>query len=475
MTDSQTLLAEYARSNSESAFRELVTRYIGLVYSAALRLVEGDTHLAEDVAQTVFIDLARKARGLSSAVMLGGWLHQRTFNVAAPMMRAARRRQAREREAVQMNAMQDDPAADLEQIAPMLDEALTKLGKDDRTAIILRFFERRDFRAIGTALGSNEDAARMRVTRALDKLHILLKHRGVTLSAAALGAALATEAATAAPVGLAASVAGAALAGSAVSGGIIATLLKIGIMIKIKAGIISAVVIAGVATTLVVQQQARARLREQDDSLRQQSDREAQLVADNERLANVVVRGNGSKDQSAELSKLRAEAASLRRQTNDLVTLREANRRLQQRPEAKPKTPLQMTEEWKAKLTFGHRWVAAFLDYAEKNGDHFPTSFEQAGSFIPAKDKAEASLIADQFEIVYQGSVVMPNGGEVVVLREKEPWQDSSGKWCKVYGLADGSSQVVAMPSRWTVGGKQISYDTFEAFEKDHIIPPPGK
>ena len=97
-----------------------------------------------------------------------------------------------------MNALPDDPAADLEQIAPMLDEALTKLGRDDRTAIILRFFERRDFRSIGTALGSNEDAARMRVTRALDKLHILLKHRGVTLSAAALGAALATEAATAA-------------------------------------------------------------------------------------------------------------------------------------------------------------------------------------------------------------------------------------------------------------------------------------
>jgi RNA polymerase sigma factor (sigma-70 family) len=475
MTDSQTLLAEYAESSSESAFRELVTRYIGLVYATALRLVEGDTHLAEDVAQTVFVDLARKARGLSRAVMLGGWLHQRTFNVAAPMMRAARRRQAREREAVQMNAMPDDPTADLEQIAPMLDEALTKLGQEDRTAIILRFFERRDFRSIGTALGSNEDAARMRVTRALEKLHILLKHRGVTLSAAALGAALSVEAATAAPVGLAASIAGAALAGSAAGGGIVATLHTIGIMTKLKAGIISAVAIAGVTATLVVQQQARARLRAQDESLRQQSDREAQLVADNERLANVVARGNGSKDQSAELAKLRGEAESLRQQTNDLALLREANRRLQQRPEAKPKTPLQMTEAKRAKMTFGHLWVAAFRDYAEKNGDLFPTSFEQAASFIPAKDKAEANLIADHFEIVYQGSVVMPNGGEVVVLREKEPWQDSDGKWCKVYGLADGSSQVVAMPSRWTVGGKQISYDTFEAFEKDHIIPPPGK
>src|SRR5438552_6771752 len=191
MTDSQTLLAEYARNGSESAFRELVTRYLGLVYSTALRLVDGDIHLAEDVAQTVFMDLARKARGLSSRVMLGGWLHQRTYNVAAPMMRARRRRQSREREAAQMNALQEDSGAELLQIAPMLDEAITHLGKEDRTAIILRFFERRDFRSIGEALGSNEDAARMRVNRALNKLHNLLTHRGVALSAAALGSALA--------------------------------------------------------------------------------------------------------------------------------------------------------------------------------------------------------------------------------------------------------------------------------------------
>jgi hypothetical protein len=89
MTDSQTLLAEYARSGSESAFRDLVTRYVGLVYSNAVRLVDGDTHLAEDVSQTVFLDLARKARSLSSGVMLGGWLHQRAFNVAGPLILAA--------------------------------------------------------------------------------------------------------------------------------------------------------------------------------------------------------------------------------------------------------------------------------------------------------------------------------------------------------------------------------------------------
>src|SRR5260370_25215796 len=118
MTDSQTLLAEYARTGSEAAFRDLVNRYIGLVYSTALRLVHGDTHLAEDVTQLVFTDLARKARGLSSGVMLGGWLHQRTYNVAAPILRANRRRHAREKEAAPMNALHTRRSTHLTQAAP---------------------------------------------------------------------------------------------------------------------------------------------------------------------------------------------------------------------------------------------------------------------------------------------------------------------------------------------------------------------
>src|SRR5664280_494645 len=107
MTDSQKLLAEYVQSGSEPAFRELVARYLDLVYSVALRLVEGDTHRAEDVAQTVFADLARQARTLSPDVMLGGWLHRHTCFVAVNTMRGERRRQSRERQAVEMNALQN--------------------------------------------------------------------------------------------------------------------------------------------------------------------------------------------------------------------------------------------------------------------------------------------------------------------------------------------------------------------------------
>ena len=117
MTESQSLLAEYARNGSDAAFRELVTRYVDLVYSTALRLVKSDTHRAEDVAQTVFVDLARKARTLPEDVKLGGWLHRDTCLVAGHTMRSERRRQSRERQAVEMYALQNHSEADFSRVA----------------------------------------------------------------------------------------------------------------------------------------------------------------------------------------------------------------------------------------------------------------------------------------------------------------------------------------------------------------------
>ena len=149
MTDSQKLLADFARNGSEAAFCDLVTRYTDLVYSTAVRLVNGDTHLARDVTQTVFIDLAKMAWKLSSELMLGGWLHRHTCFVAATVMRGERRRQSRERQAAEMNVLQNHSEPGLAQVAPMLDEAINQLGSEDRTAIVLRFFEQADFRSVG--------------------------------------------------------------------------------------------------------------------------------------------------------------------------------------------------------------------------------------------------------------------------------------------------------------------------------------
>jgi RNA polymerase sigma factor (sigma-70 family) len=261
ITDSQPLLADYAANGSERAFRELVARYVDLVYSTALRLVEGDTHRAEDVAQTVFVDLARMATKLSPNSMLGGWLHRHTCFVARTVMRGERRRQARERQAMEMSALDNHPDIALAEIAPVLDEAINELGADDRDAILLRFFERRNLRSVGDALGINENVAQKRVARALQELATLLRRRGFTLPVAALATGLTAGAVTAAPAGLALSIAGTVFAGAGAAGGAGLTSAKVAVMAKIKVGVICATLAAGLVTVLFLQHQSKARLR----------------------------------------------------------------------------------------------------------------------------------------------------------------------------------------------------------------------
>lgn len=219
MNDAE-LLRLYACEGSESAFSELVARHLPLVYAAALRQTGGDADLARDVAQNVFIDLARKARSLSRHPVLAGWLHTTTRFAAANLRRAEQRRLARERLAI---AMQDQtstiPEPDWSLLAPVLDEAIGELNEEDRAAVLLRYFENQNLKAIGSALGISEDAARMRVNRALGKLHSLLGARGVRIGAASLGTALATQPVVAVPVGLAAAITSHTFAALAAAGG----------------------------------------------------------------------------------------------------------------------------------------------------------------------------------------------------------------------------------------------------------------
>jgi RNA polymerase sigma factor (sigma-70 family) len=468
--ESQTLLSEYARTGSEPAFRELVARYVDLVYSSALRLVGRDTQLAEDVCQTVFLNLARKAHRLPREVMLGGWLHRDTCYAARTFMRSERRRQQRERQAMEMNPVADHSDANLAQLRPLLDEAIEELKAEDRAAILLRFFEQRDFRSIGQTLGSNEDAARKRVSRAVEKLHGLLTARGVTLSAAALGTALATQTMTAAPVGLAATLAGTALAGSAAGTGFSATLVKIAAMTKVKAGVLGAVLLAGATASVVVQHQAHAALRAQDGSLRRQSEELARQEAENERLAALVQAGGPRASTVDDLVSLRSEVESLRKQTNSLALSLEQSRRLRaHNAEPSDTSPsiletMEEEREWAiARMNYTKQWVLAFMLFADQHHKQFPTSYDQARPFLPTQAGLETNLITGQFEILYQGPMTNITASALtVVLREKQARRSYNGKWSRAYGFADGHSEITSSPD-----------GNYDDWEKRHIIPPP--
>ncbi len=243
------LLRRYVFERSEAAFGDLVRQHLGLVYSAALRQTGGDAHLAEDVTQEVFTDLARKAPRLTRHTSLAGWLYTSTRYAAAAVRRAEQRRCAREQEAHAMNQLLQSAGTDpaWEQLRPVLDEAMHDLKAADREALLLRFFERQPLAAVGARLGVTENAARMRVDRALDKLRGALVRRGVSSTDGALAVVLAGQAVGAVPVGLYGSVSRAALtaAGTASALSVLVARVLISAKLKLLAG--TAVALAMVA------------------------------------------------------------------------------------------------------------------------------------------------------------------------------------------------------------------------------------
>ena len=209
------LLREFAHERSQAAFAELVRRHLPRVYAVARRRVGGDGALAEEVAQTVFSGLARKAGQLAKRPSIAGWLFVSTRYAAADAVRQERRRGRLLERAQAMTAPGSGSgvAVDWESLRPLLDEAVHRLKPADREAVLLRFYEDCSYAQVATKLRVGENAARMRVERALGRLHQSLLRLGVTSSAAALATALSAQtAAVGLPGGLAASIAGAAAA-----------------------------------------------------------------------------------------------------------------------------------------------------------------------------------------------------------------------------------------------------------------------
>lgn len=251
--DDHELLREYVERHSEKAFADLVARHINLVYSTASRVVQ-DTALAKDVAQSVFILLARKAPTIRSGHALPGWLYRVTRCQAVNAARNDRIRRAREMEALTMKSSETDAAAAWDSLLPHLDDAMNTLKKEDQNAIVLRFFEGGSWREIGGALSLNEDTAQKRVSRAVDKLRTYFQRRGIVLSAVAIGSAITTHAVQAAPAGLVPTMASTSLAHAANAGflSVLLTHLQSLFMKKITYAVLSASLVASITIPVIM-------------------------------------------------------------------------------------------------------------------------------------------------------------------------------------------------------------------------------
>jgi len=246
---------------------------------------------------------------------------------------------------------------------------------------------------------------------------------------------------------------------------------------KLKVGFV-AVVIAGMGALLLLSHLAQIKLREENQSLRQQADQLAELSAENARLSNLVANATGAQTntQLNELLRLRSEVGRLRKQTNELAKLNEENGRLQaslararqERPPAQEQlnpAAEQEKQEGIAKMNYTRGWIMAFHMYARDHQGQMPASFDQAAALLPEETKAETKVGINQFELVYQGSLEgLANPSRVIVIRETQARQTSNGGWSRAYAFADGHSEI-----------HRSSDGNFEKWESELLQKPAGQ
>lgn len=293
MTDAD-LLGRFIEVRDQQAFSYLAQRHLDFVYTVALRRVGGDHHLASDVCQEVFSALANKARAARRHPSLMGWLHTATRYSAAHAVRAQMRRRAAEIRAAKSGAL-DAPEAGASfdwgnLVSPIIDEAIGSLGSRDREAVLLRYFKNLPFAEIGQVLGTTDSGARLRVTRALDKMNAWLATRGITSSTAALAAAMASAPVSAAPAPVVKAILSAAAATSARSG-VGAAIGGFGAALSKYAAITLIVCAAG---TVLYQQQEWASLKANSAAASAQAWDIDALRNEKARLENVLAERNSS-------------------------------------------------------------------------------------------------------------------------------------------------------------------------------------
>jgi RNA polymerase sigma factor (sigma-70 family) len=428
-TNDMELLHRYARQGSEESFTALVQRHLDLVYSAALRQVRAP-ELAQEVAQSVFIELSRSADKIKPDSILTAWLYHVTRRRAIDVVRRESRRQLREQIAWEMNDM-NSTTSDWTQIEPLLDEAMEALDETDRGAVLLRYFQNKSLREVGHALGTSEDAAQKRVSRALDRLRDFFSARKVSVAAAGLATAISVNAVEAAPLGLSATISAAAV----LSGGAVHAVTTIGVtkaiaMTTIQKALIAAAITATLGTGIygarrasilegqiqTLQQQAAGQetqaAQERDDAMKKL----AALQSENDQLRSQLAALEGDSQELAQMKAEDAASAKDPAQTALGLWLNRVDRlkqRLKQMPLAQiPEMQFLTDEDWlkaaqgnldtdgdyrralsdlrtAGESKFSGMLQPALQSYMNANNQQFPTNLSQLQSYFnPPVDPA---------------------------------------------------------------------------------------
>ncbi|RYD24957.1 MAG: sigma-70 family RNA polymerase sigma factor, partial [Verrucomicrobiaceae bacterium] len=193
--DDAELLRRFAAERSEASFAVLARRHTGLVLDTALRIT-GSRPLAEDIMQTVFLQLARKAVGVAGSRTVAAWLHRAAVLESRAVLRAESRRRRHTTEAAAMAAesLLTSPAPDprMMELLRSLDEALGSLPAMEREVLLRHYYERQPYHEACQWLGTSEAGARQLAARARRRLATWFRRRhGMEISSPGISTLLA--------------------------------------------------------------------------------------------------------------------------------------------------------------------------------------------------------------------------------------------------------------------------------------------
>jgi RNA polymerase sigma factor (sigma-70 family) len=474
MDEDRELLRAYVRDGSEEAFATLARRYLDLVYSSAMRQLN-DADQARDVAQAVFLLLARKAASLGPETVLAGWLYRTARFVSLEALRAEKRRRLREEKMA--SALHDEISSEelWAQVSPHLDEAMAEIPEADRNSIVLRYFEDLPVREVGAKLGLSEEAAKKRVHRALEKLRAVLAHKGIKSSSSLLGTALVASAVQPTPAAMAAVI----VPALAVPGAAAALPVKILVKgtlemmtyAKVQASTAALAVLLMIGGTGYVGVQHVQALQEQsrgEAELNQMFDKPGErTAAHSQLLAQAQAENQRLREQARELYRLRDTLTQLRAQLRapsasaNALNLRDAPREFQESAERlmelqyehfmaagmkaitlQPLTGL--TEREKAEYTYEINLLKnvglALRIYATDHGDEFPATIETLLATDILNEKFKEQLQSGKYEYIRFTRAESKPGLPAVW------WRSPDTHGIRLVALNDGSVQRIREP-----------------------------
>ncbi|MDA7644735.1 sigma-70 family RNA polymerase sigma factor [bacterium] len=456
----------------ESVIAEEVHANGDLVYTTALRYLNGNEDQAKEVAQSVFIDLVRKWELLPPNTVVSGWLYQHTRFLASRLVRTEKRRIKREEEAMRRRDLNSPSEALWESIRPLIDQAIAGLNESDRDVVVLRFLRGRSLRETGEVVGISEDAARMRVNRALGRLRERLKALGVDSTPGALSASLLLASLSMAPSGFANAVLVSISAANAGAANGIA--LKLLTMTKTKTILASAILVVGVSVPIYLQQVLNGERARHLAELASLEKTVLGLQGDRENLE----KGKGVFEERLEkLERQRGELFKLRGEVNGL---RDENERLKQEA-----SELQEESADREEGEIGNEGPVATY-HGRFNADIRPGETVVAGGWPIGPDRrgylfvsAEVLESENEGEVIIRSRIVegsnvfskaLKLGTATGEASEETPREilDSESLFEYLESARDeGIVNLVASPAISTLSGRQASILTGQAIELD--------